>query len=360
MWPILDKLLLLLGGFLLVIIQRISVYSVITLLVGVSVSALSDVFNQRKFSLAAGISYAVLCFFHPEFNVFLPLVFYHVFMYNVYPLYAVAIIPLITARGAFTQAAPQTGIIFFMLIASFMLCRHSMTNRNLKAELMRQRDSGQETALLLESRNKDLIEKQDVEIHLATLAERNRIAREIHDNVGHMLSRSILQLGALKAVNMEPTTGDGLNVLHNTLSDAMDSIRRSVHNLYDESIDLNAQVLNIIRKFTYCPVKLDYDIESSMGRSLKYTFLSIIREALSNIARHSDATQVNILLKEHPGFFQLIIQDNGQGCKSSDSPNGIGLQNMHDRIAVFDGNMNIDKKNGYKLFISIPKGEKTK
>jgi signal transduction histidine kinase len=43
------------------------------------------------------------------------------------------------------------------------------------------------------------MEKQDYEIYLATLRERNRIAREIHDNVGHMLSRSILQIGALKA-----------------------------------------------------------------------------------------------------------------------------------------------------------------
>ncbi|MDD2362228.1 MAG: hypothetical protein PHH84_04635 [Oscillospiraceae bacterium] len=113
------------------------------------------------------------------------------------------------------------------------------------------------------------------------------------------------------------------------------------------------------REITTCPVKLDYDIEGSMGRGLKYTFLSIIREALSNIAKHSGATHANIVLREHPALFQLIIQDNGQGAQNNDSLHGIGLQNMYDRIAVFNGNMNIDRKNGYKLFISIPKGEKT-
>ena len=46
---------------------------------------------------------------------------------------------------------------------------------------------------MLTQKNKDLLEKQDYEIHVATLKERNRIAREIHDNVGHMLSRSLLQ-----------------------------------------------------------------------------------------------------------------------------------------------------------------------
>ena len=46
---------------------------------------------------------------------------------------------------------------------------------------------------------------QDYEIYLATLKERNRIAREIHDNVGHMLTRSILQLGALSVINKDET-----------------------------------------------------------------------------------------------------------------------------------------------------------
>jgi len=52
-------------------------------------------------------------------------------------------------------------------------------------------------AMLLRQKNRELIEKQDYEIRLATLNERGRIAREIHDHVGHLLSRSILQIGAL-------------------------------------------------------------------------------------------------------------------------------------------------------------------
>lgn len=56
---------------------------------------------------------------------------------------------------------------------------------------------------MLQEKNKNLMEKQDYEIYLATLRERNRIAREIHDNVGHMLSRSILQMGALITIHKE-------------------------------------------------------------------------------------------------------------------------------------------------------------
>ena len=66
------------------------------------------------------------------------------------------------------------------------------------------RDESTEMAMHLAEKNKDLMEKQEYEVHLATLAER-RIAREIHDNVGHMLSSAILQVGALRAVNAQPS-----------------------------------------------------------------------------------------------------------------------------------------------------------
>ena len=63
-------------------------------------------------------------------------------------------------------------------------------------ELKRTRDDSRERDLLLSQKNKALLEKQDYEIYNATLKERNRIAREIHDNVGHVLSKFILMLGA--------------------------------------------------------------------------------------------------------------------------------------------------------------------
>lgn len=358
MWSIKDKLLLLFGGCLILFMRPITVYSVVVPLVGVTLSALNGVYTDHRFSCAVGTAYSLLCFARPEFSVFLPLIFYDVFLCRFYLFYGVALIPLVTAEHAFTGDAARTGMISLMQIVSFLLCSHSKKIETLRLELMRQRDNGREAALLLESRNKELMEKQDVEIRLATLAERNRIAREIHDNVGHMLSRSILQVGALMAVNREPVTAEGLKGLHGTLSDAMDSIRKSVHDLHDESINLYAQIGNLIKEFTFCPVRLEYDAEGAMGRGLKYTLLSIIREALSNIARHSSATQATITLREHPALYQLIIQDNGGGAANTGG-RGIGLQNMYDRVAAYNGNLNIDGKNGFKIFISIPKGERT-
>ena len=75
------------------------------------------------------------------------------------------------------------------------------------------------------------------------MQERNRIAREIHDNVGHMLTRAILLLGAVKTINQDQKITDSLTLLEDTLTQTMDNIRSSVHNLHDNSIDLQKKKL---------------------------------------------------------------------------------------------------------------------
>ena len=93
--------------------------------------------------------------------------------------------------------------------------------------LINTRDNSKELTTQLVEKNKAMQRNQDYEIYLATLKERNRIAREIHDNVGHMLTRSILQLGALSVINKDETVGEAINDLSGTLNTAMTRIRSS-------------------------------------------------------------------------------------------------------------------------------------
>ncbi|NSW91921.1 MAG: two-component sensor histidine kinase [Firmicutes bacterium] len=209
-------------------------------------------------------------------------------------------------------------------------------------------------SIQLKKQNRALIENQDNERTLATINERNRIAREIHDNVGHLLSSAILQSGALLTINQDEKVRNGLEALNNTLSLAMNSIRTSVHELYDESIDLNAEIEKIIDQFTFCEISYDYHINSTPEKKLKYAFISIVKEALSNIMKHSNATHTSITFREHPAFYQLIIRDNGS-VKGYNIEDGLGLRNMIDRVHSFNGNINIITENGFEIFISIPK-----
>ena len=80
-------------------------------------------------------------------------------------------------------------------------------------ELKRLRDNSHELAMLLTEKHRELLQKQDYEVRLAMLSERGRIAREIHDHVGHLLSRSILQVGALLATQKDEGTRSALSVI---------------------------------------------------------------------------------------------------------------------------------------------------
>ena len=156
------------------------------------------------------------------------------------------------------------------------------------------RDEDAELQLLLEERNKSLLEKQNTEIYTATLRERNRIAREIHDNVGHMLTRSILMVGALKTTCKEQPLSQPLELLQETLNQAMDSIRKSVHDLHDSSLNLEESLKNLIKEFTFCPVELQYDMPAELPSEMKYSVVAIVKEALVNISKHSEASKAEI------------------------------------------------------------------
>lgn len=91
----------------------------------------------------------------------------------------------------------------------------------------------------------------------------------------------------------------------------MNSIRSSVHDLHDDAIDLEDAIKGLVKDFTFCPVNLTYDMSRQIPREVKYSLISITKEGLSNVMRHSNADSVDILLREHPALYQLCIEDNG-------------------------------------------------
>ena len=137
-----------------------------------------------------------------------------------------------------------------------------------------------------------------------------------------------------------------------TLTEAMDSIRSSVHDLHEESFDLEVELKSLIKQFTFCPVTFAYDMPKHPPKAIKYCFIAVVKEALSNVIRHSSGNQVKITLRDHPGFYQLVFSDNG---KVKEMGRGIGLENMADRVKALKGNINIGMTEGFQIFISIPK-----
>lgn len=323
-------------SFLLTIIFATSVYSI----------------QKKGFSLAIAVAYVVLAVFFPGLYIFMPVYLYHMLQYQLYIPAAFSLVGL--CFHFYGRPKELWPLVIFGLILAFIFQRRTSEYQILKDHYKQTRDDSTELNLLLNQKNKSLLVKQDYEIYTATLQERNRIAREIHDNVGHMLTRSILMLGALKAVNKQEELAPSLENLEQTLTTAMNSVRTSVHDLHDESINLKEVIESLVKDFTFATVELDYDMGLNVPRDVKYSFISIAKEALTNITKHSNATRVQITMREHPALYQISIRDNGTGNKEI-AQSGIGLINIKDRVSALRGHLQIINEHGFKLFITIPK-----
>ena len=255
---------------------------------------------------------------------------------------------------------------FTLILAAIFSVR---TERSLKLaqEVIHLKDSSTELRLAMQKRQQDLLEKQDYEIHLATLQERNRIAREIHDHVGHMLSRSILQMGALQTIHKEEPLHGQLVAINDTLSQAMNNIRESVHDLHNESLDLKQALREVTDEFRdKYEIAFTYDMSAAVPRNVKYCFLAITKESLANVVRHSNATRVSLYFCEHPGFYQMLVEDNGTDIKVKEAQiakaqvSGIGLSNMRERVEALGGTIAFLTDKGFEIRISVPKTSKTR
>ena len=236
---------------------------------------------------------------------------------------------------------------FTELLLGYQMKLHSM------------RDASMEHDMLMEQMNHQLIEKQNAQIYNATLKERNRIAREIHDNVGHMITRSILQVGAIGVINTDERLKAPISDLKSTLDTAMDSMRKSVHDLYDESVDLRQALAKLKPTDSAFAFSLEYDCEDDVQRDVKYAFIAIAKEAVNNAVKHSNGDEIRIIVREHPAFYQLEIMDNGTSVDerslSGETGDGIGIKNIKERVAAIGGTMRIKADDGFRIFVTLMK-----
>ena len=331
--------------------------AVVALLAAVTVSSLNGLTDSRSFVRASTLLYALLTLFFPGLLFFFPLILYDLFLNGRRDgekpvLILVAAVLVVAGLGLPPGTVLSLGL--FTAVAH-VLAKRTRSVRDSDGQLRRVQDQSREITLQLQGKNEELIARRDQAAHLARLAERGRIAREIHDHVGHLLSRSILQIGALLVAVEEGPTRRGLLRLRDTLSEAMDRIRTSVHDLYKDSVDFQAQLEQLVQQFTFCPVHLDYRLEEDPGREIEHCFTAVVKEGLNNVARHSSASRVMITVREHPALYQLVLQDNGANVPVR-AEKGLGLVSIADRVQALGGRFFIEREGGFRLFISIPKG----
>lgn len=142
----------------------------------------------------------------------------------------------------------------------------------------------------------------------------------------------------------------------------LDEIRYSVATLRNESIEkksITTLINLLLREFfqrTGIFPQYDISLNSPLPEEIKITLYRILQEALTNVAKHSEAEAVNVKLQAFPEYLHVFIEDNGQGFDPQQNTTGFGIQGMYERVAALGGDLLITSKAdcGCSIAINIP------
>lgn len=236
-------------------------------------------------------------------------------------------------------------LIFVMLLVGALLAQKqsreklSLANRRLR-----------QYALLVENQ--------------ATLQERNRIAREIHDSVGHSLTAQSIQL---ENVSMQlngniQQASQHLRKARQLGKEALENVRNSVATLRTNPLQgksLTEALIHLIQEFertTGTNVKSEIYLKSSLPDEISTALYRVVQEALTNVSKHGYAEQVNLDLREGLTNISLLLTDNGQGFDPNENTTGFGLRGMRERVKAFGGSFYLSSQpsQGCKIQVEIP------
>ena len=341
---------------------------------GVIATSLAEVAQEertRRASEAASYAYIIAAVFVPPFVPFASLALYDIarrvrreHAWVALGIGATFVFALVADLRTDALTARTLLLTAILSVAATLLSLRTAQLEREQQRMRRTRDELQERALALEARNRDLADRQDYEVELATLAERARIAREIHDNVGHQLTRASLQTEALRVVHAdEPGVAADFADVKRTVDEALQLVRASVHALNDNATNLSVQLERIVegaRSNSGPQIELEVLAEHAPA-NVANCFAAVLREALSNAMRHAHAKTITVRCMEHPSFYQLIVTDDGTGgvrTGARSATGGMGLASMRERVEALGGTFTAGSRvgaSGWRVFATIPK-----
>jgi signal transduction histidine kinase len=239
--------------------------------------------------------------------------------------------------------------------------------RRLLEERTRREQAEEEVA-----RHRRDLQRLSAQLMSAQEAERARLSRELHDELGQALTAVSLDLAeALKA--LPPESGDRLGeklVEARSLTDqALDLVRRIALDLRPGILDdlgLVAALRWHLKRWTRTfDIEVEFqavNLEERLDPEVETALYRIAQEALTNVAKHAQASRVGVYLERKPCAVVALIEDNGRGFESGElavreaSEQGAGLLGMRERVALLEGKFNLWSRPGHgtRLSVEIP------
>ncbi|WP_246615481.1 sensor histidine kinase [Clostridium thailandense] len=207
----------------------------------------------------------------------------------------------------------------------------------------------------------DLKEAYERVENITALKERNRIAREIHDTVGHTLTTVLVELEAARRLIKKDLelAESKLNLAQNQVRKGLNDIRSSVRILENgqDILDFYSDLESIIaetEKHSEAIIKAQIDYDIVLNKGQEKVILSALLEGLANGIRHGKSSAFLFKLYKNKEKVLFSLEDNGKG--SDIVTYGFGLRAMRERILELNGSLDISSKlgEGFGIYITFP------
>lgn len=200
---------------------------------------------------------------------------------------------------------------------------------------------------------------------LTIAEERNRIAREMHDTLGHRLTIAAVQLeGAQRLIHTNPQKVEQIiQTVHEQVKDGLAELRRTVAMMrapVDDDLPIGlalTRLVNSVKEATGIHIHLEVEEGlPELPSSHRHAIFRAAQEGLTNIERHAGASEAWIRLFTANEMISICIEDNGVGINMSGDQSGIGLTGMRERAVLLGGTREITPRDegGTRLCFNLP------
>ena len=202
--------------------------------------------------------------------------------------------------------------------------------------------------------HKKLREYMDELRRLSVVEERNSIARDIHDNLGHNMTALIMQLQMAEhyvKIN-SPKSQEMLESSIKTAKDSLTGIREVVETLRGKETALSPEkaIKVLAEEFSQkTGAKIDLKIIGEISKDMKTgtAVYHILQEGLTNAVRHGNASKINVELEYSDNFVKFSIKDDGKGAESLKE--GFGMKGIRERVDTFNGRVEFQSCDGFEI-----------
>jgi signal transduction histidine kinase len=197
---------------------------------------------------------------------------------------------------------------------------------------------------------------KEVEILSAHL-ERTRIARDIHDSLGHSLTTLGVQLEvAQKLRSRQPDQSfQALDTAKTLLDQCLEEVRQAIHTIQQSNFNFDhalSILINQVKQNQSLHIETDVKLPL-LPVSIQYQIYCILREGLTNVQRHANASHVVLQTQTTADTIQIILTDNGEGFDPAQITLGFGLQSMQERVQSLTGKLMIQSALGHGTTLHI-------